>query len=255
MNISRRSLIGAIVGAWVLATPRIATAAEITVLCSNGLKAVMEALVPEFERTSGHTVRVTYELAARIAQQIDKGALFDVAVMTPPLVDEAVKRGQIAAGSRTIVARSPLGIFVRAGARKAEIGNVDALKRALTEATSLTYAKEGASGVYFAALLQKLALAEAVRSKTTLAGSGEEVGELVASGKVELGVLPLSEILPVRGAQLLALLPADVQSYIVMVAGVSTKSAQAAAAKALVDFLTAASNDPTVKRLGMERNR
>lgn len=255
MDIPRRNMIAAIVCAWVLITPRIATAAEITVLCSNGLKAVMEALVPEFERTSGHRVRVTYELAARIAQQIDKGAPFDVAVMTPPLVDEAIKRGQIAPGSRTIVARSPLGIFVRAGARKTDIANVDALKRALMEAKSLTYAKEGASGIYFAALLQKLSLAEAVRSKTTLAGSGEEVGELVANGKVELGVLPLSEILPVRGTQLLALLPAEVQSYIVMVAGVSAKSAQAAASKALVDFLTAPNNDATVKRLGMERNR
>jgi molybdate transport system substrate-binding protein len=128
------------------------------------------------------------------------------------------------------------------------------LKRTLTEAKSLIYAKEGASGVYFASLLQKLSLADAVRAKTTLAGSGEEVGELVAAGKVEMGVLPLSEILPVRGAQLLSLLPADVQNYVVMVAGVSTKSPQAAAAKALIDFLAAPGNDATVKRLGMERS-
>jgi molybdate transport system substrate-binding protein len=185
---------------------------------------------------------------------MDKGATFDVAVMTPPLVDDAIKQGHLAAGSRMVIARSPLGLFVRAGSRKADLTTVKALERTLTEAKSLTYAKEGASGVYFAALLEKLSLAAAMRPKTTLAGSGEEVAELVASGRVELGVLPLSEILPIRGAQLLALLPNEVQSYVVMVAGVSSRTKVSAAARALLDFLAAPANDAVVTRLGMERN-
>jgi molybdate transport system substrate-binding protein len=254
MPIARRVLVAVIASAFLLAAPPASAAAEIRVFCSNGLKAVMEALVPQFERDTGHKVIVTYDLAARIRQQIDGGTAFDVAVMTPPLVDDAIKRGQIAAGSRTVIARSPLGFLVRAGSRKTDIKSVEALKRMLTDAKSLTWAKEGASGIYFAALLDKLALADAVRSKTTLAGSGEEVGTLVTSGKVEVGVLPLSEILPVRGAQLLALLPADVQNYVVMVAGVSARSTQAAASKALIDVLVAPRNLATVERLGMERN-
>ena len=254
MPITRRKLIAAVAAAMVLATPLAAAAADITVLCSNGLKAVMEALVPQFERTTGHKVHVTYELAARIRQQMDKGATFDVAVMTPPLVDDAIAKGHLAAASRSVIARSPLGLFVRAGSKKTDISSVKALERTLTEAKSLTYAKEGASGVYFAALLEKLSLAAAMRPKTTLGGSGEEVAELVASGKVEIGVLPLSEILPIKGAQLLALLPDEVQSYVVMVAGVSAHSKQAAAAKGLVDFLMAPANNGVVTRLGMERN-
>jgi molybdate transport system substrate-binding protein len=254
MSSHRRAFVTAVACALLFVRPSDAGAAEIRVLCSNGLKAVMEALLPAFEKATGHKVRVTYELAARIRQQIDGGAAFDVAVMTPPLVDDAIKSGHITAATRAVVARSPLGLFVRAGSRKADVGSVEALRRTLTEATSLTYAKEGASGIYFAALLEKLSLAAAVRSKTTLAGSGEEVGELVSSGKVEIGVLPLSEILPIRGTQLLALLPSDVQSYIVMVAGVSSKSKEAAAAKALVDFLMAPANTATVTRLGMERS-
>ena len=254
MSSNRRAFIAAVACALLLVRPSVAAAAEIRVLCSNGLKAVMEALVPAFEKATGHKVNVTYELAARIKQQIDGGAAFDVAVMTPPLVDDAIKGGHITAATRAVVARSPLGLFVRAGSRKADVGSVEALRRTLTEAKSLTYAKEGASGIYFAALLEKLSLAAALRSKTTLAGSGEEVGELVSSGKVEIGVLPLSEILPIRGTQLLALLPSDVQSYIVMVAGVSSQSKQAAAAKALVDFLMAPANTTLVTRLGMERS-
>jgi molybdate transport system substrate-binding protein len=254
MPITRRRLVAAATAAMLLAIPLHAAAADITVVCSNGLKAVMDALVPEFERTSGHQVHVTYDLAARIRQQMDKGATFDVAVMTPPLVDDAIKQGHLAAGSRMVIARSPLGLFVRAGSRKADLTTVKALERTLTEAKSLTYAKEGASGVYFAALLEKLSLAVAMRPKTTLAGSGEEVAELVASGRVELGVLPLSEILPIRGAQLLALLPNEVQSYVVMVAGVSSRTKVSAAARALLDFLAAPANDAVVTRLGMERN-
>ena len=254
MTIARPSLIAAVAAAMLVATPLAAAAADITVVCSNGLKAVMEALLPEFERTSGHQVHVTYELAARIRQQMDKGATLDVAVMTPPLVDDAIKQGHLTAASRTVIARSPLGLFVRAGSRKADLATVKALERTLTEAKSLTYAKEGASGVYFAALLEKLSLAAAMRPKTTLAGSGEEVADLVATGKVEVGVLPLSEILPIRGAQLLALLPNEVQSYVVMVAGVSSRTKVSAAARALVDFLAAPANNAVVTRLGMERN-
>jgi molybdate transport system substrate-binding protein len=251
---TRRTFIAAVACAMLLAAPPTAAAADIVVLCSNGLKAVMEALVPEFERTTGHKVHVTFELAARIAQQIDKGAAFDVAVMTPPLVDEAIKRGHVAAASRTVIARSPLGLFVRTGSRKADLASVKALERTLMEAKSLTYAKEGASGIYFAALLEKLSLAPSMRPKTTLAGSGEEVGALVAGGKVEIGVLPLSEILPIRGTQLLGLLPAEVQSYIVMVAGVGSRSKEPSAARALVEHLAAPASNAVVTRLGMERN-
>jgi molybdate transport system substrate-binding protein len=106
-------------------------------------------------------------------------------------VDDAIKAGHITAASRTVIARSPLGLFVRAGSKKGDLASVKALERTLSEARSLTYAKEGASGIYFAALLEKISLAAAMRPKTTLAGSGEDVAELVASGKVELGVLPL----------------------------------------------------------------
>jgi molybdate transport system substrate-binding protein len=253
MSSNRRAFLAALGCALLLLRPSAAGAAEIRVLCSNGLKAVMDALVPEFERTTGHQVHVTFELAARIRQQIDAGAAFDVAVMTPPLVDDAIMRGHIAAATRAVIARSPLGLFVRTGSRKADLASVESLRRTLLDARSLTYAKEGASGIYFAALLEKLSLAAAMRSKTTLAGSGEEVGELVSSGKVEIGVLPLSEILPVRGTQLLGLLPSEVQSYIVMVAGVGSKSNEAAAAKALIDFLMAPANTGIVTRLGMER--
>jgi molybdate transport system substrate-binding protein len=255
MRINR--IISAVVGLGLLvmlAQASVADAAEIKVLCSTGLKAVMEELVPQFERTTRHKVIIKFGLASALKQQIEAGEAFDIAVLTPPLIDEVIKQGKIAADTRTSIARSGLAIAIRAGARKPDISTVEAFKRALLAAKSITYAKEGASGVAFAALIQRLAIAENLKSKTKLAVTGEEVGESVARGDAEFGVLPVSEILPVRGAELLGAFPTEVQSYIVMVAGVSASAKQGSAARDLIKFLTAPATLPVIKTKGMERN-
>jgi molybdate transport system substrate-binding protein len=237
----------------ILAHPPAAAAAEITVLCSNGIKAVMEDLVPKFEKATGHKVAIEYNLAAVLKERIEGGAGFDLAILTPPLVEDLVKQGQIAADSRTTLARSGLGLLIRSGGHKRDISTTDAFKRALLEAKSIAYAKVGASGVYFARLVEKLGVADALKSKSRLTATGEEVGESVARGEVELGVLPLSEILPVKGAELLGMFPADVQSYIIMTAGVGAGAKQGQAARELIKFVTAPAAVPVIKAKGMER--
>lgn len=240
----------------LLAQARAADAAEITVLCSSGLRAVMEELVPQFERATAHKVVIRFGLASVLKQQIEKGEPFDVAVLTPPLMDDLIKQGRIAGDTRTPVARAGLAVAIRAGARKRDIRTVDLFTRALLEAKSIAYAKEGASGVAFAALVQRLGLAEALKPKSMLTASGEAVGEAVARGEAELGVLPLSEILPVRGVDVLGTFPADVQSYIVMVAGVggSANASRRGAARELISFITAPAALPVITAKGMERN-
>jgi len=237
----------------VLAQPTIVAADEIKVLCSNGIKAVMEDLVPKFEKATGHKVVIEYNLAAVLKQRIEAGTMFDLAILTPPLADDLIKQSKIAADTRTTLARSGLGILIRAGGRKPDISTTDAFKRALLDAKSIAYAKQGASGVYFAELIQKLGVADALKSKSTLTATGEEVGESVVRGETEFGVLPLSEILPVHGAQLLGMFPADVQSYIVMTAGVSAGAKQGQAARDLIKFVTAPAALSVIKTKGMER--
>ena len=241
------------VALFLLACASVAGAAEITVLCSNGLKAVVEEIVPRFERATKHKVVVTYALAATIKQKIEAGETFDVAVVTPAVMDDLIAHGRIAADSRATIARSGLAIAIRAGARKADISTVDAFKRALVGAKSIAYAKEGASGVAFAALIQRLGIAADLKAKSTLTATGEEVGEAIVRGDAELGILPVSEILPIRGVEMLGTFPADVQSYIVMVGGVSGASKQDAAARDLIKFLTAPAALPVIKAKGMER--
>jgi molybdate transport system substrate-binding protein len=238
----------------VFAQTSIARAAEIRVLCSNGIKAVMEELTPEFEQATKHKVVITYGLAAALARQIESGEPFDVAILTPASIDDLVRRGKIAGDTRIVLARSGIALAIRAGAQKPDIRTTDALKRTLLESKSIAYAKEGAGGVFFNELVQRLGLSDVLKSKITLAASGAEVGASVARGDAQLGVLPLSEILPVPGVEVLGTFPADVQGYMVMVAGVSSGTTQGAVVKELVQFLMAPAALPVLKKRGMERN-
>jgi len=234
---------------------RASNAEQITVLCSNGFKAVAEDLVPKYERESGHQVVVKYGLAATLKQRIEGGEAFDVALVTPAAIDDLIEHGKVARDSRTTIARSGLALEIRAGARKPDVGSGDAFKRTLLTAKSIAYAKEGASGVAFAALIQRLGLADQLKSKSRLTATGEEVSAAVVGGEVELGVLPLSEILPVKGAEVGGLFPADLQSYIVIVGGVNPKTSSANAARALIRYLTAPAAEPVIQAKGMEKVR
>jgi molybdate transport system substrate-binding protein len=236
-----------------LTAPTAAQTSDLTVLSSTGLKAVMEALVPQFEKSTKHKVAATYDTAAALKQQIDAGASFDVAVLTASVMDDVIKAGKVAADSRTVIARSGMGLAIKAGTRKPEMETTDAFKRTLVNAKSITYTKQGASGVYFAGLIDRLGLAEQLKPRITLVTSADEVGEAVASGKVEFGALPVSEILPIHGAQLGGTFPAEVQSYIVMVAGAGSTSKHGDAARSLIKYLAAPAALPVIKAKGMER--
>jgi len=236
-----------------LAVPHAASAAEIRVLCSVALKAVAEELFPQFEKATGNKVVAQYALAATHKQKAESGEAFDLIVVTPGMLDDLIKQGKVAADSRSVVARSGLALVIKAGAKKPDIGTVDALKRTLLEAKSITYTKEGASGVLFASVIQRLGIADALASKTQYTSAGEEASANVVTGRAELGVLPVSEILPVKGAELGGVFPGETQQYIVMAAGVSANAAEGAAARDLLKFLMAPAASPVLKAKGMER--
>jgi molybdate transport system substrate-binding protein len=228
-------------------------AADIHVTCSLGFKSVMEELAPQFERSSGHKVVVEYGLAAQFKQQIEGGKDFDLAVLTPAHIDDLIKQGKMAADSRTVLARTGLGLMIKAGGRKPDLSSTDAFKRALTGAKTIAFAKEGASGVAFVATVEKLGMMKSLEAKFKPTASGEEVNNLVVSGGAEFGVLPLSEILAVKGAELGGMFPAEVQTFITMAGGVNSKAKQGAAARDLLKFLTSPGVLTTIKAKGMER--
>ncbi len=230
-----------------------AAAAPLTVFSSNGFQAVMEDLAPKFERAKNRKVAVTYDLAATLRRRIEEGQAFDLAILTPAAIDDLVKAGRIAGDSRTELARAGLGLAGRAGARKPNIATSESFKQTLVGAKSLAYVKEGASGVAFAALIQRLGMTDALKAKSRLTATRDEVADAVRSGGAEFGVLPISEILPMPGIQLSGAFPADLQTYIVMVGGASAKTANGGAVRELIQYLMAPDANPTVTAKGMER--
>ena len=225
-----------------------AYADEIRVLSSVGIKAVVDDLAPQFEQATKHKVTTLFGLASELKAKIEGGESFDVAILTPPLLDDLIAKGRVA--SRSNVARTGLGLMVKAGARKPDVATLDAFKRTLVAAKSITFASAGASGVAFVATAKQLGIADTIKTKP--AASGEEVNANILSGTSDLAVLPVSEILPVKGAELGGVFPAEVQTYIVMAAGVNAK-ASGSAAKDFVAFLMSPANNGVIKTKGMER--
>ena len=225
---------------------------EIRVLASNGVKAVMEDIRPQCERTTGHPLAVQFNTTASLKERVEAGEAFDVAIFTSEVMDDLIKEGKIAGGTRADVSRVGIGIGIRAGAPRPDISTPEALKQTLLKAKSITYTWNGASSVYNARMFERLGIAGDVKPKIILQQESTRATASVAEGQNEFLITLISEILPVQGIELLGPLPAEVQSYVDFRAGVSAKSKKAEAAKALIEFLTSPTVAPTFKAKGME---
>jgi molybdate transport system substrate-binding protein len=250
MNI--KTLATAVVGIAALLATVSTSAAEIKVLASNGVKAALEEIGIAFEHATGNKLDIHFGLAAVLKRQIEAGEAFDLAILTSSGIDDLARQGKVDGASRASIARSGVGIGIRKGAPRPDIGTADALKRALLAAKSVSWAKEGASGVYFAGLLERMGIAEQMKPKVVLAPSGAEVGKLLAGGQVQYGALLVNELMAAPGVEVLGPLPAELQSYTVFHAGVGAGSKNAQAAKALIRFLTTPSAAAVFKAKGQE---
>jgi molybdate transport system substrate-binding protein len=227
-----------------------ARAAELKVSASTAVKSVLEQLGPQFEKTSGNRLTFSFGPAATLKEKIDQGGAFDVAILTAPLTDALIKTSKVDPATRTTIARAGLGVSVRAGAAKPDVSTDEGLKHTLLNAKSIGYNGVGASRIGNEAMLRKLGLTDAVQSKIKLLDVSAPVA--VAKGEVEIGLGPVSEILPIKGVQLAGPFPTDLQSYLVFSAGVATGSENAEAAKALIKFLASPAAAAVLKAKGMQ---
>jgi molybdate transport system substrate-binding protein len=228
----------------------VASADEIRVLSSVGIRTVVEDLAPKFEKTTKHKVTTVFDISTTVKGKIEGGEPFDVVIITPPQVDDLIKKGLVAPMSKTDIARVGLALMIKAGTRKPDVSSVDAFKKSLLAARSISYAATGASGVAFLATVKKLGIADQV--KMTPAATADEITANLLSGTSDLAVLPISEILAVKGAEVGGVFPKDVQTIVVMAAGISAK-ARSKAASDFVAFLMSPANNGVVKEKGMER--
>ena len=234
----------------VLANPAAAAADEIRVWTARAIATVLADIGSEFERDTGHRLIVTSDLPPAFLRRFDAGEPFDLLISGSSPVDEWIQNGRIAATTRVEIARSGIGVEVKAGSRKPDIGTVDAFKRALLNARSIAYLRVG-SGVYLEGLLGRLGLQSALASRTIRPDS-DVVSELVAKGEVELGMTVITQILTTPGVDLVGPLPPEIQSYITFVAGVSPQSRAPKAAGELVKFLGGPKAIAIIKAQGME---
>ena len=245
--------------AWLnLAGIRIAAGAEIKCMCAGALKPGFAKLVPDFERSSGHKVTFVYDTAGALTDRIQKGEATDVAIVTGAQIDSLQQQGKVIPGSRHDVAKVGIGAYVRKGTAKPDLSSIDSLRRTLLAAKSIAYADPAggaATGVYFSILLDRLGIASEMKSKSTLYRDFASDGPVytdVANGKVEMGFLPISEIIADGLVEYAGPLPPDAQSYLLYSAGIATSSRQPEPAEAFVDFVTSASARASLQSMGYE---
>ncbi len=221
--------------------------------CTNGIKEAMLELAPEFERAQGVKLNAMFGSTKLIVDEMNAGAQADLLILTDEAIEQFIKAGTVKAGSRVDLARSGIGVAVPKGAPKPDISTPEALKRALLAAKTVSYSQIGASGIYTAnVLIPRLGIAEEMKSRALLPDPGTPVGVLLASGKAEIGLQQISELMPVPGVEIVGPLPGDLQKMTTFSAGICTGAKAADAAKALVAFLKAPAALPVIRRHGLE---
>jgi len=231
-----------------------AHAAEVKVMSTVALTPTLDELIPKYESSSGNKLMIVYSTIADLKKRIDAGETADLMILSRPVLDDLQTQGKVAQGSIVNVGRSYVAIGVRAGAPQPDISTLEKLKAALLATKSISYAdpaKGGASGVYFAKVLDRLGIADQMKSKTVLV-PGAEAGELVAKGEVEMGVAQASEIAAIPGTQVVGPLPGDLHREMIFSVGIGSTSKDPGAAKSLIELLTSPTGAAVLKSKGMD---
>lgn len=208
----------------------------IKVLSSHAVMDAIDELGAQLERAAGQPVSLSYDPASVLMRRIEGGEAFDAVIATRAALETLARQNRVAADTIADLGRCGLGLSVRKGASVPDISTVDAFKAALLAAKSVVRSKDGASGVYFATLLDRLGIAETMRGKIVMGPSGR-VAELVAKGDATMAVQQVSELLPVEGAHYVGPFPETLQLYTVFSGGVGTASKSRGAAERLLAAL------------------
>ncbi len=231
-------------------------AGVVTVVSSGGFATAYRVLASEFERTTGNTLITGWgpsmgNTPDAVPNRLRRGEPIDVVIMVGYALGDLIKEGKVIADSRVDLARSSIGVAVRAGAPKPDISSGDAVKRALLAAKSIAYS-DSASGVYISSeLFKRLGIADQVASKSRMI-PGEPVGAVVARGEAELGFQQISELKPITGIDLVGPLPPGLQKITIFSAGIVVGSKEPEAGKALIAFLASPAAAPAIRESGME---
>jgi molybdate transport system substrate-binding protein len=225
---------------------------ELHVMVSDGMKTVVVVLTPQIEDSIGRKLAARFNSSKNLRDKIQAGEPFDAAILTSDVLDDLIKQGKIAAGTRADISRTGMGVGVRVGAPKPDISTPEALKRTLLNAKSISFNPTGASAAHTYDMFARLGITDAVKPKLILDAEAGRPQMNVAGGKAELVISLIPEIKFFPGVDLVGPIPPDFQSYINFAAGIATNAHDADAAKALIQFITGSAVAPVLKAKGME---
>jgi molybdate transport system substrate-binding protein len=246
-----KSRVAAVTSALLICSVAEVAAAEIKVLSTQATEASYRELVPQFENATGHKVTTVFTGTLDANKRLAAGETYDLLIMSGPSIDEHIKGGKVVPGSRVDVAKSGVGVAVRAGAPKPDISTPEALKKSLLAAKSVGYST-GPSGVYMITLFQRMGIAEEVKGKLKQTPTGVLVGSIIANGEAEIGFQQVSELSNFPGIDYVGPLPADIQQMTVFASGILVGAKESDAAKDLVKFITTPGAGEAFKKRGME---
>lgn len=236
---------------------RSAGAAEVTLIAPGGIRAALAELIPGFERGTGHKVKATFGSGGGTKERIVKGEPFDVPIAQPPL-EPVIASGHVLPASETPLANVAVGIAVRAGAPKPDISTANAVRSLLLASKAIAYpnaATGAAAGVSISETLEKLGIADRMKSKIRIAQGGRGAMELLAKGEVDYGLTFISEIITEPGVEVVGPLPRDISSPTFLVGFLSAQTKELDAAKALLGYLSSPQAHAVYKATGMQPGR
>jgi molybdate transport system substrate-binding protein len=229
---------------------------EIRVMTSGAFTAAYLELIPRLETlTKKKFVTAATSIGTgeqSIPNRLRRGEVVDVVIVADAVLAGFIKEGLIIAESHTPLARSAIGMAVRAGAPKPDIGTIDALKRTLLQAKSIAYSASVSGDYLTKELVQRLGIADQVLSKSRRVEGGERVGAVIARGEAEIGFQQLSELLPVPGIAHITPLPPEVQKVSVFSAGVAVSTRDSESAHAVIRFLASPAAADAITKSGLE---
>jgi molybdate transport system substrate-binding protein len=233
---------------------QVAHAAEIKLSSGRGFRPVLDALIGEFERTTGHKVAISYGTGHAIRDRIRDDGIVDLTILPLPLVDELMKQGKIAGGSIVNIAHTDVGMGIRTGAPKPDISSLNAFRRSLL-AAKLIVCSDPAIGattsVYFTRMLERLGIADQMKPKIKFV-SDAHTADYVARGEADIAVQLGNELLAVPGIEFVPLPPEFQTKDFIFSAGISAGAKEPEAARALIQFLIAPATVPVIKAKYLE---
>jgi molybdate transport system substrate-binding protein len=221
---------------------------EIRLVSTLAVMGAMQELIARY-KAAGSPINADFAPTLALLDRLRAGEAADVAILTAQGIDDLIAEGVIASGTRTDIARSFVGLAVKAGAPKPDITTVERFKATLLEARSVAYSKIGASGIFFAGLLDRLGIAGAVRSLIVPSGF---TAERLITGEADLAVQQISELMMVPGIEVVGPLPSEIQTVAIFSGGLLTRSSHPEYATALLRSFASPDIAPVLQRTGLE---